>query len=75
MRSNDTNGLVFYGTDADQSNYLSVSLSDGSLVVKTDPGGSEITTDALNDAEWHVVTVTRDNGKLVVNVDDDHEYV
>lgn len=74
IRSNDTQGLIFYGTNSDQSNFLSVSMDGGNLYVRTEPGGAQIKTDSINDAEWHVITVSRDRGKLVVNIDDDHEY-
>lgn len=74
VRTNSSDGLVLYGTDRDQSNYLSVSLLGGALHVRTEPGPSEIVTDPLNDANWHAVTITRDRGNLAVNIDDMHEF-
>lgn len=74
VRTNSSNGLILYGTDRDQSNYLSVSLLNGALHVKTDPGSTEILTDPLNDANWHAITITRDRGGLAVSIDDMHDY-
>ena len=75
VKTNDSEGLVFYGANADQSSVLSVSLFDGSLYVQTEPGGTQVRTDPINDANWHVVTVTKDRNKLHVNVDDDLNYM
>jgi len=49
-------------------------MLNGALHVKTEPGGAQIRTDPLNDADWHVVTLTRDRNRLVVNIDDANEY-
>ncbi|ODM92461.1 Laminin subunit alpha-4 [Orchesella cincta] len=74
VRSNSSDGLILYGADNDQSNFISVSLVNGALHVKTEPGSAEIVTDPLNDADWHAVTITRDRGVLSVNIDDLHDY-
>ncbi len=73
FRSNESDGLIFYGADANQENYLSVSMSGGVLHIRTDPGETKVNTDPLNDGNWHVVTVTRDKDRLMVNVDDTFE--
>lgn len=74
MRTNSSDGLILYGADGDQSNYLSASLLGGALHVKTEPGPVELLTDPVNDANWHAITITRDRASLTVNVDDMHDY-
>jgi len=49
-------------------------MADGILHIRTNPGETKIQTGSLNDGNWHVVTVTRDKAKLMVNVDDAYEF-
>jgi len=49
-------------------------MAEGSLHVKTEPGGTYVKTDPLNDGKWHVVTVTRSKDALFVNIDDQSEF-
>lgn len=65
-----------YATDPDQSSGISLTMTNGSLVLisqrqehKTSPSVK------YNDNEWHVVTVTHNDDELRLDIDDWEELV
>lgn len=69
----EPSGLLFYTANHDQSSSFAVSLLDGSVVVRSRPGGEvQTSTDTLySDSEWHYVMITKaDDKKLRIDVND-----
>lgn len=64
--------LLFYTANFDQSSTFAVSLVDGSIVVRSRPGGEvQTSTNTLyNDLQWHYVMVTKADNVLRIDVDD-----
>ncbi|KAG1696659.1 Laminin subunit alpha [Nymphon striatum] len=68
----EPSGLLFYTANHDQSSSFAVSLLDGSVVVRSRPGGEvQTSTDTLyNDSEWHYIMITKAEKKLRIDVND-----
>ncbi|KAL1517260.1 hypothetical protein ABEB36_001047 [Hypothenemus hampei] len=69
FKTKEKDGLLFYLTDPDQSNGVSLSLVDGHLKVisqKTEL----VSKETFNDSDWHVVSVVHDKKVLRVDFDD-----
>ncbi|XP_050301015.1 laminin subunit alpha [Anthonomus grandis grandis] len=69
FKTKEKDGLIFYMTDMDQSNGVSLSLVNGYLKVisqKTEL----VSKDTFNDSDWHVVSVIHNNEILRVDFDD-----
>lgn len=69
FKTNEQNGLIFYVTDRDQSNGISLSLVDGHLKVLSQKT-ELVSTDTFNDSDWHVVSVIHNHQFLRVDFDD-----
>ncbi|KAH1008402.1 hypothetical protein HUJ05_008957 [Dendroctonus ponderosae] len=69
FKTNEPNGLIFYVTESDQSNGISLSLVDGHLKVLSQKT-ELVSTDTFNDSDWHVVSVIHNNQFLRVDFDD-----
>uniref|UniRef100_A0A0P4VVW3 Laminin subunit alpha n=1 Tax=Scylla olivacea TaxID=85551 RepID=A0A0P4VVW3_SCYOL len=76
FKTNKPNGLIFYAATQNLNSYLSLSLVDGTLILRDAPGG-ELNTgsyDKYNDSEWHVVIATREHNQLRLDIDDFKTY-
>jgi laminin, alpha 3/5 len=66
-------GILFYGTNFDQSQTFGLAMTDGILVLRS--SGAELNTGSnkYNNGEWHVATATHDGNYLRLSIDDtDH---
>ncbi|XP_074042767.1 laminin subunit alpha [Leptinotarsa decemlineata] len=70
FRTSEQNGLLFYITDQQQENSISLSLKDGHLVL-VDQKIELISSDRFNDSKWHVVSVIHNKNNLRMDTDDD----
>jgi len=72
FRTSEPNGLLFLTTNRQESAFLSLSLNDGALVFRAQPGGqiSEGSHNKYNDSEWHVVIAAHENNELLLDIDD-----
>jgi hypothetical protein len=70
------NGQLFYSASDDNTEFTSIALKDGKLVMQTQDDLLETDEDlALNDKDWHFVTATvTDDGLLHLQVDDQSEF-
>ncbi|XP_037900995.1 laminin subunit alpha [Glossina fuscipes] len=70
FKTRQKNGVLFYGTNQNQSSTISLSMEDGYLTLRS--MGSELESNAriLNDGEEHVVTVLHDGNQLRLSIDD-----
>ncbi|XP_023237076.1 laminin subunit alpha-like [Centruroides sculpturatus] len=68
----EEDGLLFYADNEEHLSYLSISLKDGRLIMKSNPGGEIITKPDIryNDKKWHYVTATKTNKEMHLNIDD-----
>lgn len=68
----EDDGILFYADNEDHSNYLSITLLDGRLVMRSNPGGEIISKSEVkyNDKQWHYVTATKTNKMLRLDIDD-----
>jgi hypothetical protein len=76
LKTEEKDGLLFYMANEDQSNRLSLSMVDGALVLRAEPGGevSSPVTNKLDDGLWHVVTATVDGQQIRLDIDDYEVY-
>lgn len=70
FKTSSSPGLIAYITDEDQISTLSLSMVNGTLVLRSK--NAEVTTHPTqyNDGQWHVVTATYDPSGLQLDVDD-----
>ncbi|XP_076046327.1 laminin subunit alpha isoform X4 [Oratosquilla oratoria] len=76
FKTSEPNGLIFYASNVDQSNHVSLSIAEGSLILRAAPAG-EINTglfNKYNDSEWHVVVATREDTVMHIDIDDVETY-
>lgn len=73
FRSIQPDGVIFYSTNFNQQATIGLALLEGSLVLRS--MGEELTTGfkKYNDGDWHVVTVSHDQNRLRLTVDDKNE--
>lgn len=58
FKTKQDNGLIFYMANEEQTNRFSLAMLDGSLVLRSSPGG-DVSSEGplkLNDGQWHVVS-------------------
>ena len=67
-------GLLFYATNGDQSDGISLSLSSSDLVLISQKEKLSSSRIAFNDGEWHVVSVTHTDFNFRMVVDDYHYF-
>lgn len=70
FKTKEKNGLLFYATNADQSSGISLALKDGYLRLISMKNELISRHGNFNDSEWHVVSVTHNNEKLLLSYDD-----
>lgn len=71
FKTEDENGLIFYASNDDQSNFLYIGLENGGLVMKSQPGGEIRTRNVkYNDREWHYVSATKAVKQMRLDIDD-----
>lgn len=71
FKTEEENGLIFYSSNDDQSNFLYVGLENGGIVMKSQPGGEIKTRDMkFNDKEWHYVSATKAVNQMRLDIDD-----
>lgn len=69
FKTKKQDGLIFYAADKTQDSSISLSLSDGNLVLISQK--IELRSKNLfNDSEWHVVTVVHNDTFLRLDYDD-----
>lgn len=70
FKTSSSPGLIAYITDEDQISTLSLSMVNGTLVLRSK--NADVTTHPTqyNDGQWHVVTATYDPSGLQLDVDD-----
>ncbi|CAH1115894.1 unnamed protein product [Psylliodes chrysocephalus] len=69
FKTNDDDGLIFYISDSTQDNIISLSLSDGHLVL-VDQKIELKSKGIYNDSQWHVVSVIHNDTYLRMDIDD-----
>lgn len=69
FKTKEKDGLIFYVTDADQDNGISLALRNGQLVVISQ-GIELVSKDTFNDSAWHVVSVIHNAKTLRMDFDD-----
>ena len=74
FKTKQPEGVLFYGTNHDQSSTIGLVLRDGALVLTSQ--ALELTTGAktFNDGEWYVVTASHDAKRLRLNIHEQDEY-
>lgn len=75
FKTRQSNGVIFYGMNNDQSATVSLVLDNGVLVFRSSKFELNSEEQRYNDGKWHVVTVTHDMRQLRMSIDDKHEYV
>lgn len=70
FKTKQNDGLLFYATDKDQTAGISLALSDGHLKLISQRQEIISADKNFNDSEWHVVSVTHNNEKLILSYDD-----
>ena len=76
FKTDSKDGLLLYMANEDQTNRMSLSMVDGMLILRTEPGGQVSSTAAskLNDGPWHMVTATVDGNLIRLDIDDYEVY-
>ncbi|CAG9771124.1 unnamed protein product [Ceutorhynchus assimilis] len=69
FKTKEKDGLIFYITDSDQSNGMSLSIVNGHLKVISQKI-ELVSSETFNDSDWHVVSVIHNNQNLRVDFDD-----
>jgi len=70
FKTSSTPGLIAYITDEDQTSTLSLSMVNGTLVLRSKTAEVTSHPTQYNDGLWHVVTATYDRNGLQLDVDD-----
>lgn len=70
FKTDASEGLIFYGIDSAQKNFISLSLSNGKLIFSSQREQLTTSSTQYNDNQWHVVTATHDNQALRLDIDD-----
>lgn len=70
FKTKQKDGLIFYATDRDQSQGVSLSLVNGHLKLISQKTELESDDSNYNDNEWHVVTITQNATMLRLDFDD-----
>lgn len=73
FQTRQTDGLLFYATNHDQSATIGLALRDGSLEMRSMKQILSTGNVKYNNGEWHVVRVIHDAKKLRLQVDDTEE--
>lgn len=68
--SSISNQLIAYITDEDQTSFLSLSMVNGTLILRSKNTDVHSFPTQYNDGQWHVVTATYDRNGLQLDVDD-----
>lgn len=69
FKTKEKDGLIFYVTDVEQDNGISLALRNGYLVVISQ-GIELVSKDTFNDSAWHVVSVIHNDKTLRMDFDD-----
>ncbi|XP_069830960.1 laminin subunit alpha-4 isoform X2 [Dendropsophus ebraccatus] len=72
FRTHSSHGMIFYVSDEDENNFLTVFLADGQLHFKFNVGEQKLTIESqetYNDGVWHAIRCIRDmnKGKLIID--------
>lgn len=73
FKTSESEGLIFYGTNREQTDGISLSMKDGHLVLisqKTE----HVSKDLFNDSNWHVISIMHTNDELRI-VFDDYDFI
>lgn len=70
FKTKQKDGLIFYATDRDQLQGVSLSLVNGHLKLISQKTELESDDNNYNDNEWHVVTITQNATMLRLDFDD-----
>lgn len=73
FQTRQSDGLLFYATNHDQSATIGLALRDGALVMRSMKKELSTGNKKYNNGEWHVVRVIHDAKKLRLQVDDAEE--
>ncbi|KAL3275279.1 hypothetical protein HHI36_020047 [Cryptolaemus montrouzieri] len=69
FKSKETEGLIFYATNQQQSDGISLALKDGHLVLISQKI-EHISKEFFNDSDWHVISIMHTNQELRIDFDD-----
>ena len=68
-------GLLFFASNPDFTSFFALFINErGQLVLRTEPGGETVMTRKrfIGDS-WHYVTATKDQSKLLIEIDDEFD--
>ena len=78
FRTKEPNGLLFFASNRDLSQYLAIYLNRGIIVFQSKPGelisSSTHTERQFSDNSWHYLTATRTQNIIRLDLDDKHVY-
>jgi len=78
FRTKEQNGLLFFASNRDLSQYIAIYLNRGILVFQSKPGelisSSTHTERQFNDNIWHYLTATRTQNIMRLDLDDKYVY-
>lgn len=78
FRTKDANGLLFFASNRNMSEFLAIYLNNSALVFKSQPGetisSSRNTERQFNDNLWHYLTATRTRNIMRLDLDDKFVY-
>ncbi|KAK9871509.1 hypothetical protein WA026_012880 [Henosepilachna vigintioctopunctata] len=69
FKTKEPEGLLFYATNRDQSDGISLALKDGHLRLISQKI-EHISKDTFNDSDWHVISIMHTNQELRIDFDD-----
>lgn len=72
FRTQSSHGMIFYVSDEDENNFITLFLANGQLHFKFNVGEQKLTIksqEKYNDGMWHTIICVRDmnKGKLIIN--------
>lgn len=70
FKTKQDKGLIFYATDNNQDNSLSLAIDNGILYLRTPSLEISTTPRSYNDSEWHHLSLVYDGYRLGLSVDD-----
>lgn len=75
----DSEGIILFVQDADSSQYISLAITGGMLVVHydldSDDQQNEPTNISIGDGNWHIISITYNITNLFIEVDSDQQYI
>lgn len=78
FKTKEQNGLLFFVSNKDQSQFLAIYLNRGILTFQSQPGetisSSTHTERQFNDNNWHYLTATRTQNIMRLDLDDKYSY-